>query len=442
MIWWRHGIRVAVSQFLICAVLFCTVSGMMGRSALAANTNISDTESLFAAHQQSVIQVRLLDTLSKSKSSIGSAFVVDASGLVVTNFHVIAEWIYKPERHAIKYWINDRAQGDLELVGIDVVHDLALLKARDLNKPALHISTRSLRQGETLFSFGNPHDIGLSIVEGTFNGFLEKSLYKKIHFTGAVNAGMSGGPVLDVQGNVVGVNVSAAGNQLSFLVPAEYVRSMIERFENTPAAQDFLAVMRSQLLENQKSYMQALTKQALHAMNMADYQLPGKLGPFMKCWGGTEKRERILFEQTYQICRTEDEIYLSPLQRTGLLEYQHDLYRSRGLGKHRFFSLMQNRIQTPRLSYAADEEMVSEFTCHSDLVSKAATDTLTPTQSRVVFCTREYKKLDGIYDAWLTAVVMADEDEVLQSTFYLSGVSLENAMAFAKNYMERVQWTP
>ncbi len=400
------------------------------------------TEAIFSAHQHSVLQVRLLDRLSNSKSSIGSAFVIDEAGLVVTNFHVIADWVYKPERHVIKYWVNDKEQGDLDLIAIDVVHDLALLRSTTLKKPALRFSTRTLRQGEQLYSFGNPHDIGMSIVEGTFNGFLEKSLYKKIHFTGSVNAGMSGGPVLDQQGEVIGVNVSAAGNQLSFLVPVEYVEAMVAEQTEVSSSTDFLGVIRDQIMRNQAGYMTALTSQPLNVLQMADYVLPGKLGSFMKCWGGTEKRDRILFEQTYQICRTEDEIYLSPQQRTGLIEYQHDLYQSRGLSKHRFFAIIEKRVQAARLSYQADEEMVSDFSCRSDLVSHLAKDAVEATDSRLVLCTRTYKKLPDLYDAWLTAVVLADNDEVLQSTFYLSGVSLENALQFARNYMESVQWKP
>ena len=54
---------------------------------------------------------------------------------------------------------------------------------------------------------GNPHDLGMSIVEGTYNGLLEKSLYRKIHFSGALNGGMSGGPALSrSSGKLVGLN--------------------------------------------------------------------------------------------------------------------------------------------------------------------------------------------------------------------------------------------
>ena len=60
-------------------------------------------------------------------------------------------------------------------------------------------------QGATVYSLGNPHDLGLIVVPGTYNGLQKHSFYPRIHFTGAVNAGMSGGPTVDAAGKVVGV---------------------------------------------------------------------------------------------------------------------------------------------------------------------------------------------------------------------------------------------
>lgn len=410
---------------------------MLFASALFAleSDQLANSEQVFSAYKDSVMQIRIIDRISSSKSAIGSGFVISKDGLVVTNFHVVSEWIYKPERYLIKYLINDSLQGDLRLLAIDVVHDLALLKADIAARQPFEFSTRQLQQGEHLYSFGNPHDIGLSIVEGTYNGYLEKSLYKKIHFTGSVNPGMSGGPVVDRDGNVVGVNVSGAGNQLSFLVPKNYVLDLLEKGRHPAQGKnDFSGDIHDQVMANQEQYMQPLLSKPLNAMTMDAYTLPGNLGDFMKCWGGTEKKEKQLFEQTYQICRTEDDIYLSPVQRTGVIEYEHNLYKSKGLGSFRFFSLIEEKISTARSSLIADEEMVSEFACQSGQVRH------NQTKSKLVFCLRSYKKFKGLYDAWLTSVVLTDNDEVLQSSLYLSGVSYENSVKFAHAYLERLQW--
>ena len=393
-------------------------------------------ETLFSEYKNAVVQVRIIDKVSQSKSAIGSGFFISSDGYIVSNFHVVSEWVYKPDRYQIKYLLNNKQEGELTLVGIDVVHDLALLKT-DL-KPETHFnfSGRKLIQGEHLYSFGNPHDIGLSIVEGTYNGYIEKSLYKKIHYTGSVNPGMSGGPVVDRNGSVAGVNVSGAGNQLSFLVPKEYVQDLVEKGrKNIDENTDFLNVIRDQVLANQQDYMKMFLKGSLNAITMEAYTLPGNLGEFMKCWGGTEKREKMLYEQTYQICRTEDDIYLSSGQRSGVIEYEHDLYKNKGLGKTRFFALMESNFSVPRSSTFADEEMVTAYECQSGQVEHQET------KSKLVFCLREYKKFSGIYDAWMTSVVLASNDEVLQTSLMLSGVSYENAVKFSQAYMEKIKWS-
>ena len=109
------------------------------------------------------------------------------------------------------------------VLAIDVVHDLAVLDAGLRGRPSFVLGPVAVAQGNRLFSLGHPRDLGLSIVEGTHNGLLTHTLYPRIHLTGSLNPGMSGGPTIDEQGRVVGVNVSTAGNQVSFLVPADRV---------------------------------------------------------------------------------------------------------------------------------------------------------------------------------------------------------------------------
>ena len=91
----------------------------------------------------------------------------------------------------------------------------------------------------TIYSLGNPHDLGMILVPGTYNGLQKYSFYPRIHFTGAVNAGMSGGPTVDAAGKVVGVNVASAGNQLGFLVPADALQALLQRFLQDGEVADF-----------------------------------------------------------------------------------------------------------------------------------------------------------------------------------------------------------
>ena len=65
--------------------------------------------------------------------------------------------------------------------------------------PFFEISDTTPTKGEELFSLGNPHDLGMIVVPGTYNGLKKESFNDRIHFTGSVNSGMSGGPVVNAQ---------------------------------------------------------------------------------------------------------------------------------------------------------------------------------------------------------------------------------------------------
>ena len=89
----------------------------------------------------------------------------------------------------------------------------------------------NLTQGQYLYSLGNPLDLGFAISEGAYNGILSRSFYDQLMFTGPINAGMSGGPSVTVDGRVAGVNVSKRldGELVSFLVPVRFVRESAEK---------------------------------------------------------------------------------------------------------------------------------------------------------------------------------------------------------------------
>ena len=118
-----------------------------------------------------------------------------------------------------------------------MLHDLALLKAgrrrRHAAFDALPFRPRSepLAQGERIYSLGNPLDVGFAVIEGTYNGLVERSFYPQIFFGGALSGGMSGGPALDQEGHVIGINVARRvdGEQVSFLVPASFATALLAR---------------------------------------------------------------------------------------------------------------------------------------------------------------------------------------------------------------------
>lgn len=412
-------------------LILCLGLGLGGQGQAA-----DETSRVFAAYKDEVVQIQLIDVASGSKASIGSGFRVSADGLLVTNFHVVSALIYNPERYFAEFVSENGDRGNVELRAIDVVHDLALLKADAPSDAFLELADTAPNKGERLYAFGNPHDIGLTIVEGTYNGLREKSMYDKIHFTASINPGMSGGPTINRSGAVVGVNVSTAGNQLSFLVPVKYVAELVrQRTAPATSAPDFTALATTQLLDNQASYVDRLLGLPVVFTNMSQFQALGRIADFLNCWGDTQREDDALYEWAYQSCSTSDDLFLSDHQTSGVISFTHELFSTEELDRLRFFGFLQDRFQVFRPTTESDEEMVTNFDCETDFVKHGATTT------KVVFCLRAYKKFDGLFDAYLKASVLATPSEALQSTLSLAGVSFDNAMRVSKRFLESIQWT-
>ncbi|MDH3973565.1 MAG: serine protease [Deltaproteobacteria bacterium] len=393
------------------------------------------TEEVYSRYKDQVLQVKILDRSSNTKSGIGSGFVVSTDGFIVTNYHVVSQLVHRPESYRAEYLKEDGSKGDLTLITLDVVHDLALLKADDLRENYFELERKVPVKGESLFSLGNPYDLGLTIVEGTYNGLLEKSLYEKIHFTGSINPGMSGGPALNRKGRVVGVNVSTAGNQVSFLVPVKYVIAMLEgALDEDAPVETPVETVRRQLLHNQARYMDDLLGDSFETVPMGRYLLPAEVASYIKCWGNTNKKEDLFYEGIYQSCSAEDDIYLTNRLSSGAIRFRHDLFTTGKLGPLRFFGLLEKRFQMPHMSLGGDEESVASYRCHADFINNGSLE------FKAVFCMRKYKKLADLYDSFMTLMTLSSGSEALHSTLVLSGVSYENAANFNKSFIEAIRW--
>src|SRR5262245_30960271 len=191
----------------------------------------------------SVVQIRGFFDESASSAFHGSGFAVGDGRRIVTNYHVVAQAVLFPQQYRLEYVASDGRTGLLDVLAIDVRNDLAIVAAEDLELPPVKLRTEVPAQGERAWSIGFPLNLGLTITEGVANGVVENSLEQRIHYTGAINVGMSGGPALDRRGRVYGVNVSVAiGRQLvGFVVPAKHIPALLARVRE-PLAERFSAL--------------------------------------------------------------------------------------------------------------------------------------------------------------------------------------------------------
>jgi serine protease Do len=212
-----------------CALLVYLVSSLLTGGAAEAQTLPSSAPEIFKQYSEQVVKIEVVEAGSAAKAAIGTGFFATAAGHIVTNYHVISKLIHSPERYRIDVTDAAGRTGEATVLAVDVIYDLAVLRSTAQPKGFLKFESAPIQQGARLYSLGHPKDLGLTIVEGTYNGLLQHTLYPKIHFTGSLNPGMSGGPTLTQAGRVAGINVATEGEQISYLVPAARGKTSGER---------------------------------------------------------------------------------------------------------------------------------------------------------------------------------------------------------------------
>jgi S1-C subfamily serine protease len=248
----------------------------------------TDTSSIYQATEKSVYQIRVINKQTSKKASIGSGFTVVKNNILATNYHVVSGYVNAPNKYDLEYLAKDGRQGKLEILDLDTTHDLAVLRALDELGPPLKIAPLP-EKGAHLYSLGNPMDLGFSIVKGVNNGVMKNSEEKNILVSGSLNPGMSGGPTLNEDGNVIGINVATSGNEISFLVPAEHLTNILERLNSRDyeAVHNIYDTISQQLVKNSQDKIQDLLDNDWGGTTISGFNVPSELSKTYKCSDGS-----------------------------------------------------------------------------------------------------------------------------------------------------------
>ena len=165
--------------------------------------------------------------------ALGSGFIIDKDGVIVTNNHVIqgAEDIFVT--------VNGEKEYAAEIVGADPLSDIAVLKIKSDEKfsPVKFGDSDSARVGDWVIAIGNPFGLGGTVTSGIIsarNRSIGLSRYEDyIQTDASINSGNSGGPLFDMNGNVIGINTAILGQSgsigIGFSIPSNSAKKIIDQ---------------------------------------------------------------------------------------------------------------------------------------------------------------------------------------------------------------------
>ena len=444
---WRPKLgRVLLGAALALALLAGPGHPTWAEGADADAGGVSSTaERLYAAAKPKLLQIRTLVAAAGRQSSLGSGFLVSADGLAITNYHVVSQVALEPDTYRLEYAAADGSRGEVKLIAIDLPDDLALVR---IDKPGGTPFTFAdpavpLPKGERLYAMGNPLDLGFTIVEGTYNGLVERSYTERIHFTGAINPGMSGGPAVTSDGRVAGINVAKqlGGELVSFLVPARFAAALLERAAGTqpPAPKEFRAEIGRQLLAWQTQLYRSLADQGFKTTAFGPYDAPESAAPWFTCWASTNAgqvpKPRATIDATN--CNSDTRLFVASDLNTGLIHLAHSYVRTLDLNAFQFAAFLTQQSQ-PQLLGGFARKWFTRQRCHEDFLT-AGTAGEHPAL-RAVWCARGYRGFPGVYDVSVTAITEDRGEEALVSRLSLQAVGYENAMDIGKRFLEDLRW--
>jgi serine protease Do len=192
------------------------------------------------------------------QNSLGSGFIIDTDGYIITNNHVIAD------ADEIKVKLKDGKEFDAQIIGKDPTTDIALLKIKPPRElPALTLGdSNSLEIGQWVVAIGNPFGLEDTVTAGIVSAkgrVIGAGPYDDFIQTDAsINPGNSGGPLINLKGEVVGINtaiIAGGGGGIGFAIPINMAKDIIDQLKKSgEVSRGWLGVAIQDLDEELKSY--------------------------------------------------------------------------------------------------------------------------------------------------------------------------------------------
>ena len=265
--WWNApssrglGRSISLKSAIALALLVGIIAGIFGASStgtlfgrdiklIKSTSNIERPVGSVAEIAQRVLpSVVSIEAISNDGGSTGSGFVIDSSGYILTNNHVIAESVISGGSISVR--LNDGSKYPAKVIGRDSSYDLAVLKIRGASLKALQFGdSEKVAVGDSVIAIGSPLGLTGTVTLGIISAKnravtageseSENSFINALQTDAAINPGNSGGPLVDSTGAVIGVNsaIASLGSSrnsqtgsigLGFAIPINQARKTAEQ---------------------------------------------------------------------------------------------------------------------------------------------------------------------------------------------------------------------
>lgn len=404
-------------------------------AAIESSTTLTGKNVLDKA-RASVVQIRAYYGDNTEKASHGSGFVVGPRGLAITNYHVVSDLVLHPEKYRLEYRSPDDRKGRVELMAVDVLNDVALVRLADHAPPPLPLRREIPAKGDRAYSVGYPLDVGLTITEGVSNGLVEDAFDERLHYAGALNPGMSGGPALDDQGRVIGVNVSAYRfeQNVSFFVPARHAAALLDAAaaaDKPMDPKDARKEVGRQLHRHAARLLERMPAE-LPVTAVQGVSLPTKLTPFFDCGAGGDPDSDAPVQSQGSQCAAKAGIYVARRVVTGDIGFNHRWLTTTRLGAWRFARHMQSQVPYVRSAGGWGKQDFGPYACTQRVVRNRGIDLA------ATICARAYRRFDGLFDLNLRVTSSHRDQQAFTSALSLTGMPFEPAMAFIERWLAAI----
>jgi serine protease Do len=424
-----------VKKFVYIILIFTFNNHVFGQSV--------DHPELYSQTKPYVFKVKTSQNANSSKASYGTGFVVDKDGLLITNYHVIST-IIQDKFNRYKIFVVDKENSfEAKVIDFSVINDLALIKINRKFKDSMKLERELPKRGEKIFSIGLPKDLNMSIVEGTFNGELKRGLYERFLMSTPVNSGMSGGPSVDNNGNVIGINVSILrdSENISFSVPSEKALELLNYFHKNGAAlkrKDYDRHIEKQLKNIEKSLLKSMKTNLSKSKVVGGFEIaaPSK---DVKCWTANDKSRKNTFKFYKQSCRLKSSAFIQRRLYSGTYKLSYTALHNIKRNKLQFSSIIKSYLNSNSLkpndhNLQTFREELTKYSCDEDIWVNDNNISF-----KVTYCLSTYLRYKNIYRLFFKAATINNKNKGLVVKLSADGFTKNGIFDFIKYHLNNIK---